>query len=110
MIKAIIVDDEKNSRELIKNLIEKHCSNDVEIIALAENIAKAEQSIRSLNPQLLFLDIEIAGNTGFDLLSNIQDIKLDVIFTTSFDHYALKAIKYSRKRTVEDGYLQHISK
>ena len=95
MIKAIIVDDEKNSRELIKNLIEKHCSSDVEILALAENITKAEQNIRSLNPQLLFLDIEIAGNTGFDLLSNIQDVKLDVIFTTAFDHYALKAIKYS---------------
>ncbi len=95
MIKAIIVDDENNSRELLKHLIEKECSESIKILALTESVEAAEKKIRQLLPDLLFLDIEIAGQTGFDLLEKIQDIKLDVIFTTAFDHYALKAIKYS---------------
>jgi two-component system LytT family response regulator len=95
MIKSLIVDDEKNSRELLKNLLEKNCPLDIEIVGLAENIDKAEAIVRSQNPQLIFLDIELSGNTGFDLLEKIQDLKFDVIFTTAFDHYALRAIKYS---------------
>jgi len=95
MIKAIVIDDEKNSRELIKNLVEKHCKQDIEVLALAENITEAESCIRLLQPELLFLDIEISGQTGFDLLAKIPDVKVDVIFITAFDHYALKAIKFS---------------
>jgi two-component system LytT family response regulator len=95
MIKALIVDDEKNSRELLKNLLEKNCSTEIEIIGLAENIDKAEAMVRNFQPQLIFLDIELSGHSGFDLLERIQDVKFDVIFTTAFDHYALRAIKYS---------------
>jgi len=95
MIHALIIDDETNSRELLIHLIKKNCADDVVVVASAENVDIAEAAIREHLPNLLFLDIEIAGQTGFDLLEKIQDLQLDVIFTTAFDHYALKAIKFS---------------
>src|SRR5438128_2730653 len=94
MIKAVIIEDEVKSRELLNTLITKHCDG-VNIVATAENVETGVAAIRKHSPQIIFLDISMPDGSGFDLLSKVQDMKFDVIFTTATDKYALKAIKYS---------------
>lgn len=95
MIKALILEDEPKSLLLLQNLIEKNFPDEIKIISTATNIEEAEKAIYELEPELLFLDIEVAGSTSFELLEKLEEIKYEVIFTTAFDHYALKAIKFS---------------
>lgn len=92
-IKALIIDDENKSREIIKWMLEKYCPN-VEILGLAESAEMAFLMIEELKPNLLFLDIEMPYGTGFDLLKRLPKVDFEVIFVTGFDHYALQAIKY----------------
>jgi two-component system LytT family response regulator len=93
-LKAIIVEDEKHSRETLKNLLEKFCEG-VEVIGLASTVKEALDSILQLNPDVVFLDIELQSGTGFDLLNLLPEINFEVIFTTAFDQYAIKAVKFS---------------
>ncbi len=93
MYKTIIVDDEKGCRDSLENLL-----NDIpqiSIVAKVDTIVLAQEAINNLHPQLVFLDIEMPGGTGFELLEKISPFNFDVIFTTAFDQYAIKAIKYS---------------
>lgn len=95
-IRALIIDDENKSREILKWMLEKYCPS-VEILALAESAELAElahQLIEQHKPNLLFLDVEMPYGTGFDLLKRLPKIDFEVIFVTGFDHYALQAIKY----------------
>lgn len=94
MIKALIVEDETKSRELLKALVSKHCT-DVEVIATAANVKEGVDAVNKYNPDLIFLDISMPDGTGFDLLEKISPVKCDIIFTTATDKYAIKAIKYS---------------
>lgn len=94
ILKVIIIDDENGARESLHNLIEKYCPQ-LEIVAKATNIEDAYKLINELAPQLIFLDIEMPNGNGFDLLQKFSSINFDVIFTTAYDHYAIKAIKYS---------------
>lgn len=94
MIKAVIVDDEKKARELLNNMVEKHCP-EVTILGLAESVQSGVDLIRKQNPDLIFLDIEMGDGTGFDLLEQLQGLNAGIIFTTAYDRYAVKAIKYS---------------
>ncbi|MFL5752727.1 MAG: LytR/AlgR family response regulator transcription factor [Bacteroidia bacterium] len=94
MIKAVIIEDEVKSRELLSTLIAKHCEG-VNVVATAENVETGVEIIRKFSPQIIFLDISMPDGSGFDLLGKVQDMKFDVIFTTATDKYALKAIKYS---------------
>lgn len=91
---AIIVDDEKHSRETLKNLLENFCK-EVEVIGQAENIQEALEFIPHLSPDIVFLDIELQSGTGFDILNQLPEINFEVIFTTAFDQYAIKAVKFS---------------
>ncbi len=93
-IQAIIVDDEKHSRETLKNLIEEFCEG-VQVLTLASSINEASSAIQELKPDLVFLDIELQTGTGFDLLASLPEINFEVIFTTAFDQYAIKAVKFS---------------
>jgi two-component system, LytTR family, response regulator len=93
-INTVIIEDEKNSRELLKNIITSDCP-EINIIGEAENVTSGVETIKRLNPQLIFLDISMPDGTGFDLLSQLGNQKLDVIFTTATDKFAIKAIKYS---------------
>lgn len=95
MIKAIIVEDETKSRHLLHTMIEKHCKKDVEVVATASNVAKAEKKIREHQPELVFLDITMPDGTGFDLIEKVSPVKFDIIFTTASDQHAIKAIKYA---------------
>ncbi|MDH5474353.1 MAG: LytTR family DNA-binding domain-containing protein [Cyclobacteriaceae bacterium] len=94
MINAIVIDDERKGRNLLANVISKYCP-EVEVIGEAENIKKAYEVINNTHPDLVFLDIEMPNGNGFDLLKKFSDINFDIIFTTAYDHYAIKAIKYS---------------
>lgn len=93
MYKTIIVDDEKGCRDTLQSLLSKF--PEINIVAQASSIVGAQEYIEALNPHLVFLDIEMPGGNGFDLLENINSITFDIIFTTAFDQYAIKAIKYS---------------
>jgi len=90
MVKAIIVDDERLARAELKKLLQDH--PDIEVIAEAANAAEGLEKIESLNPDLVFLDIQMPGKTGFDLLAEL-DHAPQVIFTTAYDEYALKAFE-----------------
>jgi two-component system LytT family response regulator len=94
MIKALIVEDEAQSRQLLKTLVDKYCT-DIEVVDTAANVEQAIQAIQKHQPDLVFLDITMPDGTGFDLLEKMSPIKFDIIFTTATDKYAINAIKYS---------------
>ncbi len=93
MYKIIIVDDEKGCRDSLEGLLKD--IPQINIVAIVDSIRKAEEAINNLQPQLVFLDIEMPEGTGFELLEKLPVINFDVIFTTAYDQYAIKAIKYS---------------
>jgi two-component system LytT family response regulator len=94
MMKAVIVEDEMHNREALKNLLTEFC-DDVEVVGVGASVMEAVEVIRKTRPDVIFLDIELQVGTGFDVLTQVSDLDLDVIFTTAFEHYAIKAIKFS---------------
>ncbi|MDQ3110849.1 MAG: LytTR family DNA-binding domain-containing protein [Bacteroidota bacterium] len=94
MIKTIIVDDEEKSRITLSNLITKHCPSLI-ITDVCDSVAGALQSIAKNTPDLVFLDIEMPFENGFTLFEKINNPSFNVIFTTAYGQYAIKAIKYS---------------
>ena len=94
MLKAIIVDDENSGVESLQILLDKYCSS-VEVLGIANSADEAEEKIRSMSPDLLFLDIDMPFANGFDLLNRFKTIQFEVIFTTAYDHYAVRAFKHS---------------
>ena len=94
ILNAIIVDDEASGQEALEILIRKYCP-DVKLIALASSADEAEKKILELKPDLIFLDIEMPFANGFELLQRFRDITFDVIFTTAYDQYAIKAFKHN---------------
>lgn len=94
MIKAMIVDDEPYCCEALSILLERYCPQ-VTIAGSYHSGADALTAIRQERPQLLFLDIEMPRMNGFELLENIKELPLQLIFTTSYDQYAIKAIRFS---------------
>jgi two-component system LytT family response regulator len=93
-LRAIIVDDEQDSRETLKHYVAKYCV-DVEVVEMAENIAEAQKAIGKIHPDIVFLDVEMPFGSGFDLLDNLEKIDFDVIFVTAFSEYAMDAIRWS---------------
>ncbi len=87
-MKALIVDDERLARKELMKLLEEHPS--IEVVGEAANADEAEKMIEELNPELLFLDIQMPGRTGFQLLESLDSAPL-VVFTTAYDEFALKA-------------------
>jgi two-component system LytT family response regulator len=94
MITATIVDDEPYCCESLAALLEKYCP-DVKILDICYSAASALQSIREQKPEVLFLDIEMPHMNGFELLEKLPAINFKLIFTTSYDQYAIKAIHFS---------------
>lgn len=89
-MKALIVDDERLARKELMKLLEEHPS--IEIVGEAMNADEAEKMIEELNPDLLFLDIQMPGRTGFQLLESLDSAPL-VVFTTAYDEFALKSFE-----------------
>jgi two-component system, LytTR family, response regulator len=94
VIKAVIVDDEKGARETIAGILKLYCDN-VTVAGEATNISEAYTLIKQLQPQLVFLDIDMPGGSGFDLLKKFESIPFNIIFITAFQEHAVKAFKFS---------------
>ena len=94
MIRTIIIDDEKNSREALRNMLENYCEG-VEVAFLADSVPTGVKAIQRLQPDLIFLDIEMPVHNGFELFEFLPDLDAAVIFTTAYDQYAIKAFKFS---------------
>ncbi len=94
MIRTIIIEDEQKSRELLDAMIQKNCP-ELEIIGHASDVPQGVELIRSLKPDLVFLDINMPNGTGFEVLEQVSDLHFELIFATASDQHALKAIKYS---------------
>ena len=94
MIKAILVDDEQHCLDTLQILLQEYCPQ-VEILERCRSPKAALEAIRKLQPTLVFLDIEMPNMNGFELLEQLKPISFAVIFTTSYDQYAIKAIHIS---------------
>jgi len=94
MLKVIIIDDELNAREIIRQLLAKHCDT-VEYVGEADGVESGVNLINKVNPDLVLLDINLNDGTGFDLLRQLDNIKFKIIFITAYDKFALNAIKFS---------------
>jgi len=93
-LRALIIDDETNAREALANLLQIVCP-EVEICGQARNADQGIGLIREKNPDLIFLDIQMPGKTGFDLLATFDKIDFGVIFTTAYQEYAIRAFRFS---------------
>lgn len=93
-MKAIIVDDEPKGREVLKTLLERFCPM-VSISGTAGNIEEAKELIAKVQPDIVFLDVEMPGGNGFKLLDETDRNNFEIIFVTSYGHYAIPALRYS---------------
>jgi two-component system, LytTR family, response regulator len=94
MITAILIDDEPKGRLVLRQKLAAYCSN-VQVVAEADNGKEAIALIRQYRPTVVFLDIEMPVMNGFDILNAIEEKDFHIIFTTAYDQYAIKAIKYA---------------
>lgn len=92
-MRTLIVDDERLARNELKRLLEPYTK--IEIVGEAANADEALKLIEEQQPELLFLDIQMPGKNGFELLSSIEGKTPEVIFTTAFDEYAIKAFEFN---------------
>ncbi len=94
MVKAIIIDDENKAVSFIQSVIVEYCE-EIEVVKTANSARAGKLAIETFEPDLVFLDVEMPNGNGFDLLESLDQINFDVVFITAYDHYAIKAIKYS---------------
>lgn len=127
MIKAVIIDDEKDSRQILANYLTKYCP-DVNICGFGESVSTGLTTIQKYQPDIVFLDIEMPYGNGFDLLDKINQVTFETIFVTAFDNYAIQALNQSaayyllkpididelikavekiKKERTEENYTQH---
>jgi two-component system, LytTR family, response regulator len=94
MIKAMIVDDEQASIDLLQWLIQQYCP-DISSVKTARSVKDAIPLIQTFSPDIVFLDIQMPHQSGFDLLTTIDNWNFEVIFTTAYNEYAIQAIRFS---------------
>ena len=94
MITAVQVDDEASAREFLRSRL-SDVAPEVQVLGETKNIDEAASMIADTKPQLVFLDVEMPGGDGFELLKRLGRWDFDVIFTTSHQHYAIQAIRFS---------------
>ncbi len=94
MISALIIDDEAKGRLALREKLSAYCP-EVAVVAEAANGKEALLQIQHHNPQLIFLDIEMPRMNGFEMLNELPEKKFHIIFTTAYDQYAIKAIRYA---------------
>lgn len=93
-LKTVIIDDEQDAVEFISSIIGEYCPS-LEVIGKGYNVIQGTQIIKEKKPDLVFLDVEMPNGNGFDLLAQFPEKDFDVVFITAFNHYAIKAIKFS---------------
>jgi two-component system, LytTR family, response regulator len=95
MITTIIIDDEQHCIDRLTKLLIEKFTNSINLLGAFNNIEDGLKAINNLQPQLIFLDVQIHDKTGFDLLQQISNVDFDVIFTTAYEKYAIQAFKFS---------------
>lgn len=93
-IKAILVDDEESARDVLENLVVRFCP-EIELLGKFNNVLDAVEAIRSLKPDLVFLDIEMPNYAGFEIVNFFENVDFDIIFVTAYDKYAIRAFEVS---------------
>src|SRR5690554_1212997 len=94
MFKAIVIDDEKNARELLSGMLKLYCP-DMTVVGEADGVNSGIEAIKNLKPDVVFLDIQMPDGTGFDLLKAFDSINFKYIFVTAYQEYAIRAFKFS---------------
>lgn len=95
MIRAVLIDDEKDARFLLRNQLETHFREILEIVGEGQDVNSGKKILEEVQPDLIFLDINMPDGSGFDLLSELDDYPFEVIFVTAYDEYALRAFEFS---------------
>lgn len=93
-MRTVIIDDEEKSRKTIKNFIAKYAP-ELMVLGEADGVETGIELIESIQPELVFLDVQMGDGTGFDLLGRLQFDDFKLIFCTSYEHYAVKAFRFS---------------
>jgi two-component system, LytTR family, response regulator len=93
-MQAVIVDDELKGRNLLKELLTRSFP-ELEVAAMARNAEEGVQFIRRFNPDLIFLDVNMPGKTGFEMLQDLQPVSFEVVFVTAYHEFAIRAFKYN---------------
>jgi len=94
MKKALIIDDENRTRDLIAKMINSFGLN-IEAFPIGENVQSGIKAIEEMNPDIVFLDIQMPDGTGFDVLKAVKNKNFEVVFITAHEEFAIKAIKFS---------------
>lgn len=115
MIRAIIIDDETHCISRLRSLLEECCKENIQVAGAFQSADEGLSAIMKLQPALVFLDVQMNGQTGFDLLRKIQSVNFEVIFTTAYEKYAVQAFKFSAidyllKPIDADDLLQAVAK
>ncbi|MCD6069250.1 MAG: DNA-binding response regulator [Bacteroidetes bacterium] len=95
MIKVLIIDDEKDARFLLRNMLERSFADKISVIAEAEDVEPGILAIETHKPDVVFLDVQMRKGTGFDLLQGIGNLDFEVVFITAHNQYAVDAFKFS---------------
>ena len=93
MIRCVIVEDEEMARNVLKSLLAQYCQ-DVMVCAEADDIVSGKNMIETFRPDLVFLDIEMPGGSGFKLLTSMENVDFEVVFVTAYEQFAIKAIRH----------------
>jgi two-component system, LytTR family, response regulator len=94
LIRAVLIDDETDSNRILQTLLENYCPQ-VAVVGTADGVNTAVEVIRDVQPDLVFMDIEMTHGNAFDLLNRLQPVNFHVIFVTAFDNHAIRAFKYN---------------
>src|SRR5215831_12433171 len=94
MMQAIIIDDEQNNIDNLRILLSNYCSQ-VQTVATALNAIEGARVIQLHHPDLVFLDIQMPGKNGFDMLQSLPSSNFEIIFVTAFDQYGIQAVKFA---------------
>lgn len=95
MITAIIIDDEKNAREFLNKLINRYFEKTIFVLQKCDSVKTGVDAIKHHNPDIVFLDIQMPEENGFELFKYFDNINFEIIFTTAYKDYAIDAIRHS---------------
>src|SRR5882672_7435749 len=95
MIKAVIIDDEQHCIDRLAGLLKQHFAQTIDLIDSFQTVEQALTGIVKIQPDLVFLDVQIRDKTGFDLLQQLGEINFEIIFTTAYEKYAVQAFRFS---------------
>jgi two-component system LytT family response regulator len=93
-IKALVIDDEMPSRNFLTKMLQQYFP-EISVVGDASTVEEGLEEVKKYNPNIVFLDIQMKEKTGFDLLNSLSEIKFNLIFTTAFNQYAIKAFRFN---------------